>query len=42
MTGITGKIKAIQYAREKKSFWDLPGMQLAVVEFARNVASWKR
>ncbi|HHZ16141.1 MAG TPA: CTP synthase [Peptococcaceae bacterium] len=38
--GITGKIKAIQYAREKKiPFLGIClGMQLAVVEFARNVA----
>ncbi|MFH1354281.1 MAG: CTP synthase [bacterium] len=41
--GIEGKIKAIQYARENK----IPylglclGMQLAVVEFARNVAGIK-
>jgi CTP synthase len=42
--GIEGKIKAIQFAREKK----IPylglclGMQLAVVEFARNVAGIKQ
>lgn len=41
--GIEGKIKAIQYAREKK----IPylglclGMQCAVIEFARNVAGLK-
>lgn len=41
--GIEGKIKAIQYARESR----IPllgiclGMQLAVVEFARNVLGWK-
>ncbi|MFH0928598.1 MAG: CTP synthase [bacterium] len=41
--GIEGKIKAIQYAREKK----IPylglcyGMQLAVVEYARHVLGWK-
>lgn len=41
--GIEGKIKAIQYARENR----IPllgiclGMQLAVVEFARNVLGWK-
>ena len=41
--GIEGKIKAIQYAREKK----IPylglclGMQCAVIEFARNVADLK-
>lgn len=38
--GIEGKIKAIKYAREKKLpyFGICLGMQLAVVEFARNVA----
>ncbi|MEG6617436.1 CTP synthase [Peptococcaceae bacterium 1198_IL3148] len=41
--GIEGKIKAIQYARENR----IPmlgiclGMQLAVIEFARNVLGWK-
>lgn len=41
--GIEGKIKAIQFAREKK----IPllglclGMQLMVVEWARNVIGWK-
>ncbi|WP_031514234.1 CTP synthase [Desulfofalx alkaliphila] len=41
--GIEGKINAIQYARENK----IPmlgiclGMQLAVVEYARNVLGWK-
>ncbi|MHC1602710.1 MAG: glutamine hydrolyzing CTP synthase [Methermicoccaceae archaeon] len=41
--GAEGKIKAIQYAREH----DIPylglcfGMQLAVVEFARNVVGWE-
>ncbi len=41
--GIEGKIKALQYARENK----LPllgicfGMQLSVIEFARNVLGWK-
>jgi len=41
--GTEGKIRAIQYAREH----DIPylglclGMQLAVVEFARNVVGWK-
>ncbi|MFC1653473.1 CTP synthase [Patescibacteria group bacterium] len=41
--GVEGKIKAIQYARENK----IPylglcyGMQLAVVEFARNVIGWE-
>ncbi len=38
--GIEGKIKAIQYARENKIPWLglCLGFQLAVVEFARNVA----
>lgn len=42
-TGVEGKIKVIRYAREN----GLPflglcyGMQLAVVEFARNVLGWK-
>ena len=38
--GVEGKIKAIQYAREKRiPFLGLCyGMQLAVVEFARNAA----
>lgn len=38
--GVEGKIKAIQYAREQKIpyFGLCYGMQLAVVEFARNVA----
>lgn len=41
--GIEGKIKAVQYAREK----NIPflgiclGMQVAVIEFARNVAGFK-
>lgn len=41
--GVEGKLKAIQYARENK----VPyvglcyGMQLACVEFARNVVGWK-
>lgn len=40
--GVEGKIRSIQYAREKK----IPylglcyGMQLAMVEFARNVVGW--
>ena len=40
--GIEGKIKTVQYARENK----IPylgiclGMQVAVIEFARNVAGW--
>jgi CTP synthase len=42
--GIEGKIKAIQYARENKvPYLGLClGMQLAVVEFARNVAGIKQ
>ncbi|MCK4352128.1 CTP synthase (glutamine hydrolyzing) [candidate division WOR-3 bacterium] len=42
-TGISGKIKAIKYARENKvPFLGLClGMQLAVVEYARNVAGLK-
>ncbi len=42
-TGIEGKIKVIQYARENKiPFFGLCyGMQLAVIEFARNVLGWK-
>jgi len=41
--GTEGKIRAIQYAREKKIpfFGICLGMQLAVVEFARNVAGQK-
>ena len=41
-TGVAGKIKVIQYARENKiPFFGLCyGMQLAVVEFARNVLGW--
>jgi CTP synthase len=41
--GIEGKILSIQYAREKKVpfFGICLGMQLAVVEFARNVAKVK-
>lgn len=41
--GIEGKIKAIQYAREKKIpyFGICLGMQCAVIEFARNVAGLK-
>jgi CTP synthase len=40
--GVEGKIKAIQYAREHKiPFLGLCyGMQLAVVEYARNVLGW--
>jgi CTP synthase len=42
--GIEGKIKAIKYCREKKiPFFGLClGMQLAVVEFARNCAGFKK
>ena len=42
-TGIEGKLKVIQYAREKKTpyFGLCYGMQLAVVEYARNVLGWK-
>jgi len=41
--GIEGKIKAIQYAREKKVpfFGICLGMQCAVIEFARHVAGLK-
>ena len=41
--GIEGKIEAISYARQKKiPFLGLClGMQLAVVEYARNVLNWK-
>ncbi len=41
--GIEGKIRAIQYAREKKVpfFGICLGMQLAVIEFSRNVAKIK-
>lgn len=41
--GVEGKIKAIKYARENKiPFLGLCyGMQLACVEFARNVIGWK-
>jgi CTP synthase len=41
--GIEGKIKAIQFAREKKVpfFGICLGMQLATIEFARNVAGIK-
>ncbi|RLE08650.1 CTP synthase [Candidatus Aerophobetes bacterium] len=42
--GIEGKIKAVQYAREKKvPFLGIClGMQCAVIEFARNVAGLKQ
>jgi CTP synthase len=41
--GIEGKLKAIQYAREKKIpfFGICLGMQCATIEFARNVMEWK-
>lgn len=41
--GVEGKIKAIQYAREKQRpfFGICLGMQLAVIEYARNVVGWK-
>ncbi len=40
--GIEGKIAAIRYAREKKVpfFGICLGMQVAVIEFARNVVGW--
>ncbi|MDP5170726.1 MAG: CTP synthase [Bacteroidia bacterium] len=40
--GVDGKILAVQYAREKKVpfFGICLGMQMAVVEFARNVMAW--
>lgn len=42
-TGVEGKIKVIQYAREKKIpyFGICYGMQLAVIEYARNVVGMK-
>lgn len=41
--GIEGKITAIKYAREQKIpfFGICLGMQMAVIEFARNVLGWK-
>jgi CTP synthase len=41
--GITGKINAVQYARENKiPFLGIClGMQCAVIEFARNVLGWE-
>lgn len=38
--GIDGMIQAYQYARKKKNpyFWIGLGMQIAVIEFDRNVA----
>ena len=42
-TGIEGKLKVVQYARENKIpyFGLCYGMQLLVIEFARNVLGWK-
>ncbi len=41
--GIEGKIAAVKYAREKKVpfFGICLGMQVAVIEYARNVVGWK-
>ncbi len=41
-TGVEGKIKVIEYVRKKKIpyFGICYGMQLAVVEYARNVLGW--
>jgi CTP synthase len=41
--GVEGKIIAVQYARENKLpfFGICLGMQMAVIEFARNVLGWK-
>lgn len=41
--GIEGKIAAVKFAREKKKpfFGICLGMQLAVIEYARNVVGWK-
>ncbi len=41
--GIEGKIAAVRYAREKKKpfFGICLGMQVAVIEYARNVVGWK-
>ena len=41
--GIEGKIEAVRYAREQKVpfFGICLGMQVAVIEFARNVAGLK-
>lgn len=43
LRGIEGKILAIEYARKNKIpfFGICLGMQLAVIEFARNVLGWK-
>ena len=40
--GVEGKIEAVRYARENKSpfFGICLGMQMAVIEFARNVLGW--
>lgn len=42
-TGIEGKLRVIEYARTKKIpyFGICYGMQLAVLEYARNVLKWK-
>ncbi|MBI4126302.1 MAG: CTP synthase, partial [Deltaproteobacteria bacterium] len=42
--GIEGKIRAIRYAREQQiPFYGIClGMQLAVIEFARNVCGWEK
>ncbi|MEK7118420.1 MAG: gamma-glutamyl-gamma-aminobutyrate hydrolase family protein, partial [Patescibacteria group bacterium] len=42
-SGVEGKIRIIEYARKKKVpyFGLCYGMQLAVVEYARNVLKWK-
>ncbi len=42
-TGVEGKIKVIEYVRRKKIpyFGICYGMQLAVIEYARNVLGWK-
>lgn len=42
-TGVEGKIKVIEYARKNKIpfFGICYGMQLAVIEYARNVLGWK-
>ena len=41
--GVEGKIEAVKYARENKLpfFGICLGMQMAVIEFARNVLNWK-
>lgn len=41
--GVEGKIEAVKYARENKMpfFGICLGMQMAVIEFARNVLGWK-